>query len=119
MLPELSVHATYGFPTRSSARSAKIADASWPKPASYTSLSVQVAPSSSDHAIQTWPNVSSCVRLHPVGTLVATLPASQATYTRRARGPDCTTFSPPGIVLQNEFACATGSEMTLFCCEKV
>src|SRR5581483_8796077 len=67
-----------GLPRRSSARSAKSADASCPNPPSNTSWSVQVRPSSSDHATHTVWKVSSWVRLQPVAALVGRSAASQA-----------------------------------------
>src|SRR5690242_999638 len=92
----LSANATYGFPALSSVRS------------------VHVAPWSSDHATHTVLKVFSWVALQPVAALVATLPPSQATYTRPACGPDCTTLMPPGIVSQIDAAWACGSRMTSF-----
>src|SRR4051794_17194540 len=88
--------------------SANSAEASWPKPPSETSFGVQVWPPSSDQAIQTVWNVSSCVMLQPVAKFVAASPASQAAYTRPACGPDGTTLTPPGMLLQIVAASASG-----------
>src|SRR3954468_20263049 len=90
--------------------SANSVEASWPKPPSKTSCGVQVAPPSSDHAIQTVWNVSICVSLQPVAALVMGSAGSQAAERGPACGPNCTTLTPPGMLLQNVSASASGEE---------
>src|SRR5919109_4776677 len=86
---------------------------SLPTPVSYTSWLVHVAPSSSDHAIHIScsPNVGA--NPHAEATFEIGSPAIQATYTRPALGPDCTTLTATGSELQIDSTIASGDSMAI------